>query len=305
MSEAVILLAYGGPDSLEDIPAFLLDIRSGRETPQALVDEISERYREIGGFSPLLAITRSAAAKLSAALDLPVYVGMRHWRPFIRETVAEMVRDGVDRCIAICMAPHYSSMSIAAYRARLEEALEAAGSDMRVDFVESWHTEPYYLDGIAANVRQTMGCFAEGDRVLVVFSAHSLPVSIVERGDPYPAQLRETANLLAERLQLPADRWTFSYQSAGRTGTPWLDPQIESLVSELAKAGERNLLIAPIGFIADHVEVLYDLDIGVQKIAQQQGVHVERTPMLNDTPTLINALAAIARSRLAHGTIDG
>lgn len=293
MSEAVLLLAYGGPDSLDDIPAYLLDIRGGRETPQRLIDDITDRYRQIGGRSPLLEITRSTATKLSAALGLPVYVGMRHWHPFIRETVARMAGEGVRRCTAICMAPHYSSMSIGAYRARLEEALAVVGGGMAVHLVESWHTHPHYLDGIATNILETLCRFPADARVLVVFTAHSLPASILERGDPYPAQLHETASLVVERAQLPADRWTFSYQSAAQTGTPWLGPQIEALVPELARAGERNLLIAPVGFIADHVEVLYDLDIGVQRIARSAGVRVERTPMLNDSPALVNALASI------------
>ena len=297
MSEAVLLLAYGGPDSLDDIPAYLLDIRGGQETPQRLIDDIADRYRQIGGRSPLLEITRSTATKLSASLGLSVYVGMRHWQPFIRETVARMAGEGVRRCTAICMAPHYSSMSIGAYRAKLEEALAVVGGDMAVHLLESWHTHPHYLDGIATNILETLRCFPVDARVLVVFTAHSLPASILERGDPYPAQLHETASLVAERAQLPADRWTFSYQSAVQTGTPWLGPQIEALVPELAGAGERHLLIAPIGFVADHVEVLYDLDIGVQRIAQAAGVRVERTPMLNDSPALINALADIVRRR--------
>ena len=298
MSEAVLLLAYGGPDSLDDIPAYLLDIRGGRETPQRLTDEITERYRQIGGSSPLLRITRSAAAQLSAAVDLPVYVGMRHWHPYIRETVAQMVADGIHRCTAICMAPHYSTLSVGAYRARLDEALASAGSAMAVDFVESWYTQPQYLDGVAANVRETLRRFAVDDRarVLVIFTAHSLPASILDRGDPYPAQLRETAALLADRLGLASDRWIFSFQSAAQTGMPWLGPQIEALVPELAGFGERNLLIAPVGFLADHVEVLYDLDIGVQRIARGVGVRVERTPMLNDSPALVNALTAIVQA---------
>jgi protoporphyrin/coproporphyrin ferrochelatase len=298
MSEAVLLLAYGGPDSLDDIPAYLLDIRGGRETPQRLIDEITDRYRQIGGRSPLLEITCSAAAKLQNATGLPVYVGMRHWRPFIRETVAQMVANDIRHCTSICMAPHYSTLSIGAYRARLAEALASAGSDMAVDFVESWHTQPQYLEGVAANVRETLRRFSVDDRarVIVIFTAHSLPASILDRGDPYPAQLRETATLLADQLGLMPNRWTFSFQSAAQTGTPWLGPQIEALVPELAEAGERNLLIAPVGFIADHVEVLYDLDIGVQRIARSVGVRVERTPMLNDSPALVSALASIVRA---------
>jgi ferrochelatase len=298
MSKAVLLLAYGGPDSLADIPAYLMDIRGGRETPQRLVAEITERYRQLGSSSPLLRITRSTAAKLGAVVDLPVYVAMRHWRPFIRETVAQMAADDIRRCITICMAPHYSTLSIGAYRARLTEALASAGSDMAVAFVESWHTQPHYLEGIVANVREALLRFPVNvrDGVKVIFTAHSLPASILERGDPYSVQLRETATLLAGRLGLAPDRWTFSFQSAAQTGTPWLGPQIEALVPELAQAGERNLLIAPVGFIADHVEVLYDLDIGMQRIASSVGVRVERTPMLNDSSALVNALASIVRA---------
>ncbi len=300
MTTAVLLLAYGGPDSLADIPAYLADIRGGRPTPQALVDEITHRYAQIGGRSPLLAITRSLAARLSAAVGLPVYVGMRHWTPWIKDAVAQMAADGVQSAVAICLAPHYSSMSIGAYRRKLDEALAQVERLIAIDFVESWHTEPHYLDGIAANVRATLGRWPEQERndVLVVFTAHSLPASILERGDPYDRQLRETAQMLAGRLALPAERWTFSYQSAAQTGVPWLGPQIEELVPQLAEQGRRDLLIAPIGFIADHVEILYDIDIGVQAIARQQGVRVERTPMLNDTPPLVAALSALVQQRV-------
>ncbi len=303
MSDAVLLLAYGGPDSLADIPAYLDDVRGGRPTPPQLLAEITERYKLIGGRSPLLDITCSAAEKLSAEVGLPVYVGMRHWRPKIAETVNQMAQDGVRDFIAICMAPHYSRMSIGAYRARLDEALAAAGNGMTADFVESWYKEPAYLDGIAANVRETLGRFGDGDKgnaspaPKVVFTAHSLPASLLAEGDPYDKQLDETAHLLAARLGLPADRWTRCYQSAAKTGVPWLGPAIEEMVPELAGAGERDIVVAPTGFIADHVEVLYDLDIGLQQIAARCGARVERTPMLNDSPALIAALSDIVRRR--------
>lgn len=295
---AILLLAYGGPDKLEDVPPYLLDIRGGRETPQELVDEISHRYAEIGGRSPLLEITRSAAAQLQEQLGLPVYAGMRHWYPYISEVVAQMAADGVRQIIAICMAPHYSSLSIGAYRRKLDEAIAALPAEQQpgVTFVESWHTQPEYLEAVAANVRATLQRFdaAERDGVLIVFTAHSLPEFIVQRGEPYDRQLRETAALLAAQLGLAEDRWMFSYQSAAKTGVPWLGPQIEDLVAGLAAKGEHNLLIAPIGFIADHVEVLYDIDIGVQEIAHAAGVRVERPPMLNDSPAMVRTLAAIA-----------
>jgi ferrochelatase len=298
---AVLLLAYGGPDSLDDIPAYLNDVRGGRETPHHLIDEITERYAQIGGRSPLLEITRSAAAQLSQHIEHPVYVGMRHWRPYIEDVVAEMAADGVRRMVAICMAPHYSGMSIGAYRRALDDALDALDVKMDVAFVERWGTQPDFLRGVAANLRKTLRRFPDEvqDQVKVVFTAHSLPASILERGDPYDAELRITARLLAERLHLERGRWTFCYQSAARTGTPWLGPQIEEVVARLGEEGERNVVVAPIGFIADHVEVLYDIDIGVQRIAREAGIRLERPPMLNDSPPLIDALAALARERLA------
>jgi ferrochelatase len=295
---AVLLLAYGGPDSLQDVPAYLLDIRGGRETPQELVDEVTERYRLIGGRSPLLEITRSVANKLQSQIGAPVYIGMRHWNPTISDVVGQMDADGVSHIVAICLAPHYSELSIGKYRQKLEEAL--VGRNITLSFVESWYRQPDYLGGLAENVRKTILRWPtqKRDEVQIIFTAHSLPQSILEKGDPYDRQLRETAGLLAEELALPSDRWTFSYQSAARTPVPWLGPQIEELVVELAEAGYRELLIAPVGFISDHVEVLYDIDIGVTQIAHQHGLRVERTPMLNDTAPLIDALTALYRAKL-------
>lgn len=298
---AVILLAYGGPDDLEDIPEYLLDIRGGRPTPQPLIDEISERYRLIGGRSPLLPITQSVAKKLQGQLQMPVYVGMRHWRPYIEEVVAQIAGDGIERLVAICMAPHYSALSIGQYRQKLEQAVAVSSNPtIEINFVESWGTQPDYLNGIVANVLFALTRWSKNERdgVMIVFTAHSLPEFILEQGDPYDSQLRETAALLAQRLALPAGRWTFSYQSAARTGIPWLGPQIEDLVVELAAQGERELLVAPIGFIADHVEILYDIDIGVGAIAQEQGLRLERTEMLNDSQPLVDALAALTRAAL-------
>lgn len=304
MKQAVILLAYGGPESLDDIPAYLLDIRGGRPTPQELIDDIRDRYRQIGGRSPLLDITCNVAHKLELEIGLPVYVGMRHWSPYIADVVGQMAADGVEHVIGICMAPHYSSLSIGKYQEKLLESVSQfntlTNQDITVSFVESWHTQAAYLHGIASNVRQTLAHWPAGERaeVKVIFTAHSLPSFILEKGDPYDSQLRQTAALLAEMLDLPADHWTFSYQSAAQTGMPWLGPQIEELVPELAASGERDLLIAPIGFISDHVEILYDIDIGVRAIARAHGVRMERTPMLNASQPLVDALSALVQSQL-------
>lgn len=300
MSTAVLLVAYGGPDSLDDLPAFIADVRHGRPTPPALLKEMTRRYALIGGRSPLLAITRRTAARLADVMGLPVYVGMQHWHPYIVETVKQMAEEGVTHFVAICMAPHYSEMSVGAYRVQLETAAREQG--LRYQLVRSWHAEPHYLDGIAARVRETWECFPVAARhsVKVIFTAHSLPAALIERGDPYDAELHETACLIAQRLALARDRWMFCYQSAPKADLPWLGPQIEELVPQLAQQGEQNLLVAPIGFIADHVEVLYDLDLGVQAIARAHNVRVERTPMLNDSPALIAALAALAREQIGN-----
>lgn len=292
----IILLAYGGPDSLSDVPAFLERVRGGRHTPQRLVDEISERYRRIGGRSPLLSITRSVARKLEETVSVPVYVGMRHWRPFIRDVVAQMMDDGIRHIVAICMAPHFSSASIGVYRACLEQALAASGQGVNASFVESWHAQPDYLAGTAANIKETMTRFPREarDRVKVIFTAHSLPAALLDRGDPYDAQLRETAHLLAERLCLAKGSWALCYQSAPRTQVQWLGPQIGDVVVELIGAGEKNLLIAPIGFLSENVEVLFDIDIELRELACSLGGRVERTPMLNDSPVLVTALANMA-----------
>jgi len=294
----VILLAYGTPESLDDMPAYLSDVRGGRETPQALIDEITERYRAIGG-SPLLEITRSTARRLQRRIGLPVYLGMRHWAPRIEEAVAAARADGVERLIAICLAPHYSGLSIGKYREKLMRAV--ADVPMAVDFVDAWGVEPGYLAAVAVRVRAARERWPEVQRddVHVVFTAHSLPASILEQGDPYDAQLRETAARLADAVGLAEGRWSFCYQSAAKTGTPWLGPQIEAYVVERAEAGDRHLLIAPIGFVADHVEVLYDIDVGVRGICAQHGVRVERTAMLNDAPDLVETLASIVRRRAA------
>jgi len=293
--DAILLLAYGGPDSLVDLPAYLANIRGGRPVPPPLLAEIAQRYARIGGRSPLREITERVAARLAAAVGRPVYVGMRHWHPFIHETVGRMAADGVRRAVAICMAPHYSRLSVGAYRAALDRALVEQGADLAVDFVESWHTAEAYLDGVTANVRQALLRFPAPVQptVKIVFTAHSLPAAIEDGGDPYVAQLYETALAIVRRLSWPPDRWMLAFQSAPRTGEPMLEPQIEDLLPRWAAMGERHVLVVPIGFVVEHAEVLYDLDIALQEAARAQGVHLERAALLNDSPPLVAALIEI------------
>lgn len=299
----VLLMAYGGPDKLEDIPAFLLDIRGGRPTSQELIDEITENYRKIGGKSPLLEISQQQAAAVEQRLNAgasdgvryKTYLGMRHWTPWIEDTVAQMVADGIEQAVALVLAPHYSEMSVGKYFAKLDAALAQHEKPFTYAAITSYHDHPQYIEALAQRVRA--GLANMPDDTLVIFSAHSLPVRIMEQGDPYDRQLRESARLVAERVGLADERWTFSYQSAGRSPEPWLGPQIEEYVVELGQQGHKNLLSCVVGFVADHVEVLFDIDIEAQQAAQGAGVRLERVPSLNDDPLYIAALVDLVQQK--------
>jgi len=296
---AVLLMAYGSPESTAELEPYLLDIRGGRETPKALVEEITERYELIGGRSPLLDLTRQQAAALEAELNrrfagsplkFKTYLGMRHWQPRIKQAVAQIAADGIKQVVGLVMAPHSSSMSTGAYYARLDEAIADLGVNLDVIRIQNWHTLPGLIDAIAEKASAARQRFGS-EMPYVVFSAHSLPVRILAKGDPYDAQLRETASLLAEKLDLQEGRWQFCYQSAGQSAEPWLGPPIEEVIVELAQAGEKNILSVPIGFVCDHVEVLYDIDIACKQLATANDARLERSDSLNASATFINALA--------------
>lgn len=302
----ILLMAYGGPDSLDDVEPYLLDIRGGRPTSPELVEEIKERYALIGGRSPLLDITRAQAAALEDQLNVEgdarfrAYVGMRHWQPRIKEAVAQLAGDGIKQALALVMAPHYSRMSTGAYFERLDEAIRDLGADVAITRIESWHDHPGLIDALTEKGADALRRFArDGSRSLpkVIFTAHSLPARILDSGDPYDTQLRETASLLAERLGLPFDRWFFCYQSAGRSSEPWLGPPIEDVIVELTRAGEKRLLVVPIGFVCDHVEVLYDIDIESRQLAEAHGARLERSESLNTSPAFIAALADLVKQK--------
>ncbi len=297
----VLLMAYGSPESLDELEPYLLDIRNGRPVSPALLSEMKKRYALIGGRSPLLELTRAQALALETKLNsLPetngirfrTYVGMRHWQPRIRDAVIQMDADGIRRIIAIVMAPHGSKLSTGAYFERLNEAIEGTGVRMEVHRIESWYEHPGLISALAEKVLKALPLFNPIEPY-ILFTAHSLPARILDQGDPYDTQLKRTANLLAERLNLPADRWGFSYQSAGQSPEPWLGPSIDRRIPELIQAGYQNLLIVPIGFVCDHVEVLYDIDIAARALAKAHNAHLERTESLNTSPTLIAALADI------------
>lgn len=291
--QALLLLAYGGPSSLEDIPAFLNDVRAGRPSSPEFIAEVQSRYAQIGGSSPLLPISTRLAQKLSAAIGKPVYVGMRHWHPFIKDTLAHMARDGVRSFKAICLAPHYSHMSIGAYERAIHAGLEALGTTIEWEMVKQWHDHPLFIEALADNTTQALRDANMGDwsNTKILFTAHSLPERILQMQDPYVDQLQETCALLARRLDLPKHAYQLCFQSAAKTGEPWLEPQVETLTPKLAEQGISNLLVAPIGFIAEHVEVLYDLDIMLQSICDQHSIRLARPQMLNDSDALVEILS--------------
>lgn len=284
----VLLVAYGAPLDLEEVEPYLLDVRGGRPTPPELVEELRARYAAIGGRSPLLDHTRRQAQALQQRLGgLPVLVGMRHWRPYVREALEQARQSGLRRLVALALAPHYSHISIGAY----QRAIEAARDTIEIAFVPHWYDHPRFLDAVARKLARALERFPAAERpaVPIVFTAHSIPQRLVREGDPYPEQLRTSASAVIARLG--PHPWHLAYQSAGRSPEPWLGPDAGDLLAELAAQGVRQALICPIGFVADHLEVLYDVDIEYQRLAHDLGIRLERTESLNADPLLIEALA--------------
>ena len=299
---AVLLMAYGTPERLEDVGAYFTDIRGGRTPSPDAVRHLQERYERVGGGTPLLKITRDVREELErelAAAGLPrrVYTGMRHWHPYIADTMREMARDGVRRVTAIVLAPHYSRLSIGAYRARVDEALATLGAPFEVDLVERWGMDPAFLEMMAGLVTHGLERFpaAARDEVRVVFTAHSLPIRIREWDDPYERELHESAAAVAERLGLRD--WRFAWQSAGGTREPWIGPDILDYLEELRAQGVRQVLQVPIGFVCDHLEVLYDIDIEAKDRARTLGMVLERTELPNARPEFIRVLTGLVRGR--------
>ncbi len=282
MKPAVVLMAYGSPSRAEDVPAYLADIREGRPVSEGAVDELAERYRRIGGRSPLDDVTERQRAALEGALAMPVFVGMKHWRPRIAEAVEQALAAGAEVLVGVVLAPHYSRLSVEGYRQRLDEAL-AGRADLR--FVESWHDHAPYLDVLAQRVR--------GSEAHVVFTAHSLPARILDEGDPYRDQLLETSQLIAERAGL--DSWSFAFQSESTTGEPWLGPDILDELDSLHARGVERVLVCPIGFVSDHLEILWDIDVEARERAAELGLELDRIESLNDDPAFIRGLAELCR----------
>lgn len=297
-SWGVLLLAHGAPEKLEDIPEFLLQVRNGRPLPAAVVEEITRRYARIGGGSPLLSLTRRQAEALAARLGCPVFVGMRNWHPFIADAVGECVKAGVRELVAVCLAPHNSRTSVGLYRRRLAEATAQLSSAPAVHFVESWHDHPLLIRAFAEKLHARLlpARAAAGGDVPVILTAHSVPENTIADGDPYARQVEETADRVA--AEAGCQLWWLAYQSQGTTAEPWLGPKVESVIDQLAGAGHHHVVVAPIGFLADHVEVLYDVDAALRDYARGKGITLWRTESLNDSPLLVEALALLVLEHL-------
>lgn len=299
----VLLMAYGTPDTLENVEPYYTHIRGGRHPSPELVRELRERYELVGGTTPLLRITEETRAALERRLNAGtdglyrVFLGMKHWHPFIEEAVKEMAEAGIRRAVGLVLAPHYSGMSVAGYYRYVDAAQEKLGTTIRLARIDSWHLHPAYLSAVADRIRARLDDFPPGEDVTVIFTAHSLPEKILQDRDPYPDQLRETGEALASMLHLP--RWTFSYQSAGRTPEPWLGPNLVDTVHGLADSGVTNVLVASIGFVSDHLEILYDIDHEAQQAARERGLTLKRTEMLNAAPDFVEGLVQLVRSRAA------
>ena len=298
----VLVMAYGGPASLDEIPGYLADIRHGRPTPRAVVDEITENYRAIGGRSPLLEVSRRQVDALAEELgdDFRCYLGMRHWSPWIEDVVGEMVSDGIERAVSLVLAPHFSALSVARYQQKVADGLELYHGRIDVEHVPSYHDMPGLVEAFAARVEDGLSRWPEADRgrVQVVFSAHSLPERVLASGDPYGEQCLETARLVAARAGLDDDSWSWAYQSAGRTPEPWAGPDLGEHLEELAAQGVRDVVSVPVGFVSDHVEVLFDIDHKAAAVAAGLGMRLERPPSLNDDPLFIATLAEVVRARV-------
>lgn len=287
MPDAVVLMAYGSPERLADVPAYYADIRGGRPVAPEHLEDLVGRYRRLGieESSPLNAITEETRAALERELALPVFTGMKHWTPHIADAAESAVAGGADRVAGLVLAPHYSALSIKGYRDQLEQALDGRAE---LEFVDSWHLEPGFIDLLADRIR--------GTDAHVVFTAHSLPVRILEMGDPYKDQLLETSREIARAAGIRD--YSFSFQSESPTGEPWLGPDILDHLDALHADGVDHVLVCPVGFVSDHLEIRWDLDVEAQEKAADLGLRLERIEMPNADPAFVRTLATIVKRAL-------
>ena len=310
MADAVLLLAHGTADAVEEIPEYLLRVTGGRQLPEAAVEEVRHRFSLIGG-SPLTRLTLEQGRLLAEELGVPVYVGMRNWKPFIADVVKKMRDDGVTRAAVICLAPQNSRTSVGLYR---RAVFAAAEGSLALRFLDDWADHPLLADAFAERLRSLRDQFGAevGSRVPILFTAHSVPCRTIisaprtsadsapDPPDPYPVEAKLTAALVAGRIPgLTPDNWYFAFQSQGLSGGPWIGPTVEDTLTALREQGVTSLIIQPIGFLCDHVEILYDIDIGFRDFAANLGMTVRRPASLNDSRLLTLALADLAKRGLA------
>ena len=306
---AVLLLAYGTPDSPEAIEPYYTHIRGGRQPSQEAIADLERRYLAVGGCTPLTTVTEQVRSGIELelsrrGLDVSVYVGMKHWRPWISNAVLHMKSDGVTRVVGVVLAPHYSRFSVGGYQRYLFEGIAEHDASFTVDFVEHWYDDTAFLQFMAAQVHEQLACFdlAVRERVVVLFSAHSLPERIRSWNDPYETQLAESARKVAA-LAGVAD-YRVVWQSAGNTGEPWIGPDVLDYLDVLHQDGVRHVLQVPIGFVSDHLEILYDLDIEATQKAVALGIEYRRTPMPNAQPAFLDLLAGLCqRAVLGKGVV--
>ena len=284
----MILMAYGSPERIADVPAYYADIRGGRPISPENLEDLVSRYRRLGieDSNPLNAITESTRAALERELGVPVFTGMKHWEPRIADAVDAALAHGARPLVGLVLAPHYSRLSIGGYRRLLDEAV--AGR-VGVSFVESWFDDAGFVSFLADRIRDTESH--------VVFTAHSLPARIIDEGDPYRDQLLETARLVADTAGI--EDWSFSFQSESPTGEPWLGPDILDHLTDLSERGIEDVLVCPVGFVSDHLEIRWDIDTEAQERAAELGLRLERIEMPNDDPAFVHVLAEIVRGAVA------
>jgi ferrochelatase len=293
---AVLLLAHGSPENPDQTPEFLKHVTGGRPLPPTVVEEIRHRYSLIG-FSPLACWTLLQADQLSQSLNMPVFVGMRNWKPFISDAVEAIASEGYERVIAICLAPQNSRTSVGLYRSAV---IGDGNLPFAMDFVEEWHDQPTLAKAFAEKLRGAWqkASAENGAKLPIIFTAHSVPARTITAGDPYERQSKETAELVAKEAGLSPDDWTFAFQSQGMSGGAWIGPTVEDTIKNLKEKGHRGVFLHPVGFLCDHVEVLYDIDIFFQQFAEKEGMRLWRADSLNGSRVLTAALAELVSSRL-------
>jgi protoporphyrin/coproporphyrin ferrochelatase len=296
---AVLLMAYGTPNRIDEVEQYYINVRGGRMPTPEQVENLSARYRAVGGHTPLTTLTKSVTDQLQAQLDAEfpgqyqVYFGMKYWHPLIPDVVKQIHADGISKVIGLALAPHYSKISIGGYQKQVDRANEEFNTNIELTMINSWQEQPKFRNLIASRISEALAQFSAEvrDQVTVLFSAHSLPQRVLAWGDPYPDELLGSAKGIAEMLELPD--WRFTYQSQGETGEPWLGPDVLDTLAELAAEGKKYVLQVPFGFVCDHLEILYDIDIEGKHKANELGLQLERIQLLNDDPAFVDLLKTV------------